>query len=218
MKAKNMTSIQPVQERIELLRGEIDRHRELYHVLDRPIISDEAYDSLFAELSRLEAEYPEFVSPTSPTLRVGATPLEKFEKVRHTVPQWSFDDIFDEGELHAWDEKLRRMLTKAGREDLAGSLAYDCELKIDGLKVVLTYERGVLVRAATRGDGVIGENVTQNIRTIQSIPLRLTRSVDIIVTGEIWMSQEELERINKVREKNGEPLFANPRNAAAGSA
>ncbi len=217
MKARDTSSNQDARERIELLRAEIDRHRELYHVLDRPSISDEAYDSLFAELVSLEVEHPEFATPDSPTLRVGAAPLEKFEKVRHVVPQWSFDDIFDAAELRAWDEKLRRMLGKSGRADLAQSLAYDCELKIDGLKVVLTYEDGVLVQAVTRGDGVVGENVTQNIRTIRSIPLRLTRSVDIIVTGEIWMSQQELERINEKRARSGEPLFANPRNAAAGS-
>ena len=217
MKATNTSSNQDAHERIELLRTEINRHRELYYVLDRPSISDEAYDSLFAELVALEAEHSEFATPDSPTLRVGAAPLEKFEKVRHAVPQWSFDDIFDESELRAWDEKLRRMLGKSGRTDLAQSLAYDCELKIDGLKVVLTYEDGVLVRAVTRGDGVVGENVTQNVRTIKSIPLRLTRPVDIIVTGEIWMSQQELERINERRARSREPLFANPRNAAAGS-
>lgn len=206
-----------VQQRIEKLRKEIDRHRYLYHVLDQPTLSDEAYDSLFTELVELETKFPEFFSSVSPTQRVGDVPLEKFEKVRHEMPQWSFDDIFDQTELRAWDERLRRMLEKAGRADLARSLAYDCELKIDGLKAVLTYEHGKLVRAATRGDGAVGEDVTQNIRTIQSIPLVLTQPIHTIVIGEIWLSEGELERINRERQSTGEAVFANPRNAAAGS-
>lgn len=205
------------RKRIERLRLELDRHRHLYHVLDQPAIADEAYDSLFAELAALESKFPKFRSSSSPTMRVGAAPLEKFNKVRHVFAQWSFDDVFDTAELREWSARLRRMLAKAGRIDLAERLTYDCELKIDGLKVVLTYERGVLVRAATRGDGVIGEDVTNNIRTIRSIPLELGRQIDIIVIGEVWLPRPELERLNRERERSGEPLFANTRNAAAGS-
>jgi DNA ligase (NAD+) len=206
---------QQAQERIDKLRAEIDRHRRLYHVLDAPEISDTAYDSLFEELVKLEEAFPEFVSPTSPTQRVGAEPLEKFVKVRHEVPQWSFDDVFDFDGLKKWEERLKRMAEKNGAK--GEPLEYDCELKIDGLKVILTYEKGALKQAATRGDGSVGEDVTQNIRTIQSIPLKLEHDVDAIVVGEVWLSKKELERINREREQKGEPLFANTRNAAAGS-
>lgn len=204
-----------IQSRIEKLSREIDKHRHAYHVLDMPTISDEAYDSLFEELLRLEEEYPQYVLPESPTQRVGATPLEKFSKVRHVVSQWSFDDIFDEEGLKKWDEKLCRMIEKNGLD--ASNVHYDCELKIDGLKMILTYKKGVLIQAATRGDGTIGEDVTQNAKTIQSIPLKLNRPIDIIVTGEVWLSKKELERINTERIAKEEPVFANTRNAAAGS-
>lgn len=205
------------RERIRKLRQEIDRHRHLYHVLDQPSIADEAYDSLFAELVALEDAFPELRSPTSPTVRVGAEPLAKFEKVRHASAQWSFDDVFDAAELRDWDARLRRLLVKSGREDLLGRLTYDCELKIDGLKVVLTYERGCLVRAATRGDGLVGEDVTGNVRTIRSVPLKLGHPIDIVVIGEVWLPRAELDRLNRGRESAGEPPFANTRNAAAGS-
>lgn len=200
--------------RITGLRAELDRHRHLYHALDAPEISDEAYDSLFHELVRLEEEYPEFRSETSPTVRVGGEPLERFEKVRHAGRQWSFDDIFDDEELRAWDARTRKALTKVGISEIP---AYLCELKIDGLKVVLTYEDGVFVRGATRGDGEIGEDITGNLRTIQSIPLALPHPVSMTVVGEAWLPKSELERINRERETAGEAPFANVRNAAAGS-
>jgi DNA ligase (NAD+) len=202
------------KQRIEKLRIEVDRHRYLYHVKDAPEISDEAYDSLFHELLRLEEEYPEFRSETSPTTRVGGEPLEKFEKVRHTHRQWSFDDIFDEDELRAWDERTRKALRKAGIDEHP---TYCCELKIDGLKIVLTYEDGVLIRGATRGDGTVGEDITANLRTIQSIPLLLPQPVSMTVVGEAWLAKSELDRINTEREALGEAPFANVRNAAAGS-
>jgi DNA ligase (NAD+) len=213
---KHMTK-QEAKDRIEKLRKEIDKHRYLYHVLDAPEISDTAFDSLFEELVKLEEEFPEFFSPTSPTQRVGAEPLEKFVKVRHEIPQWSFDDVFDAEGLKKWEERLKRMIEKSGGEGKSEPLEYDCELKIDGLKIILTYERGILVRGATRGDGTVGEDVTQNIRTIQSVPLRLEQTVDAITVGEVWLSKKELERINKERAEKGEALFANTRNAAAGS-
>lgn len=206
--------------RIERLRTEVDRHRSLYHTKDAPEISDEAYDSLFHELLALEAEYPEFASKTSPTVRVGGEPLEKFRKVRHASRQWSFDDVFDFSELTAWGERNARLLEKAkigNDSSLRSDSGYVCELKIDGLKIVLTYEQGEFVLGATRGDGEIGEDVTENLRTIRSIPLRLTEPVDIVVVGEAWLAHTELERINREREAAGEPPFANVRNAAAGS-
>lgn len=201
-------------ERAAKLRAEIDRHRHLYHVLDAPEISDEAYDSLFHELLRLEEKYPELRTETSPTVRVGGEPLERFEKVRHAHRQWSFDDIFDDDELVAWDGRIRRGLSKAGIGD---GIAYCCELKIDGLKVVLTYEDGKFVRGATRGDGRIGEDITGNLRTIQSIPLELSEPVSLTVIGEAWLAKSELDRINRERAEAGEAPFANVRNAAAGS-
>lgn len=200
--------------RIEKLREEIDRHRHAYYVLDMSSISDEAYDSLFDELENLEEQYPEYASVTSPTQRVGATPLDKFSKVRHAVLQWSFGDVFDLEGLKKWEEKILKMIDKQNGK---GTIEYDCELKIDGLKIILTYEKGVFVAGATRGDGVVGEDVTQNLRTIRSIPLKLTRPIDLIVGGEAWLSIKELERINEERAQKGEQLFANTRNAAAGS-
>ncbi len=204
--------------RVEALRKEIDRHRMAYHALDRPEISDEAYDALYNELALLEQEHPEFIVPESPTQRVGVEPLAAFEKVQHQIAQWSFDDIFDFEELRAWDIKVKKLLMRQGGfSEKETDIEYCCELKIDGLKMILTYREGILVQGATRGDGTIGENVTQNLRTIQSVPLRLTKPLDIIVVGEVWLGEHEFQRINKERTASGEPIFANPRNAAAGS-
>ncbi|NTW75614.1 MAG: NAD-dependent DNA ligase LigA [Candidatus Moranbacteria bacterium] len=200
--------------RILKLRQEVGRHRLLYHSHDAPEISDEAYDSLFHELLHLEEAYPEFHSDASPTVRVGGEPLEKFEKVRHASRQWSFDDIFDGDELRAWDERVRKWLLKAG---ITTEPTYCCELKIDGLKVVLTYEEGNFVRGATRGDGEVGEDATRNLRTIRSIPLLLPQPISMTVIGEAWLPEAELVRINREREAVGEAPFANVRNAAAGS-
>ena len=168
--------------RIEVLRVEVGRHQRLYHALDTPEISDAAYDSLMVELLDLERAFPEFDSPTSPSKRVGSAPLSAFTKVRHEVEQRSFDDAFDASEMKQWEERNKKLLEKS--EVAPEALSYDCELKIDGLKIVLTYEKGLLVRAATRGDGTVGEDVTQNIRTIASIPLQLTLPIDVIVGGE----------------------------------
>lgn len=207
---------QAAQARIAKLTQEINHHRKQYHVFDAPEISDEAYDSLFRELEALERSFPALKALTSPTLRVGDEPRTSFRKVKHSTQQWSFDDVFDHAELEAWDEKLRRLIAK-NTGILPKKLEYVAELKIDGLKVVLTYEKGILVRGATRGNGEIGEAVTENLRTIESIPLRLERPLNISVVGEAWLSKDELVRLNKERSKNKEPLFANPRNAAAGS-
>ena len=204
-----------VRERLEKLKKSLERHRRLYHTLDKPEISDEAYDSLVRELEAIEAEYPELKSADSPTERVGGEPRKEFTKVKHAVPQWSFDDVFDFNELEKWEEKVRNFMRKAGIGD--EKLTYCCELKFDGLKIVLTYQNGVLVQAATRGDGVVGEDVTRNVKTIESIPLKLQAPESLIVVGEIWMATKELKRINEERAKAGEPLYANTRNLAAGS-
>jgi len=203
------------KERYEKLKELVRHHQYLYHTKDEPEISDEAYDSLLHELIKLEADYPEIKSSDSPTQRVGGEPLDEFEKVPHKIRQWSYDNIFDFEELKKWDEKIKRFLAK---EDVdLKELNYCVEFKIDGLKIVLTYQKGKFVQGATRGDGEVGENVTQNLKTIKSIPLKLNEEVDLVVEGEAWMPESEFERINEERKKRGEALFANPRNAAAGS-
>lgn len=204
------------RERIEKLKKEIDYHRYLYHVLDKQEISEAALDSLKHELYMLEQQWPEFITPDSPTQRVGGKPLDKFEKVVHRVRQWSFNDAFTEEELLDFDQRIRKILAEKG-EEVASPLEYTAELKIDGLHVVLTYEKGMLVNGATRGDGKVGENVTQNLRTIESIPLKLNRPVSITVEGEVFMAKDVFASLNRERGARGEMLFANPRNAAAGA-
>jgi len=205
-----------VIDRYEKLKITVDKYRYLYHVLDKPEITDETYDSLMQELVEIEEKYAELKTPNSPTQRVGGKPLDEFKKVKHEVKQWSFDDCFGAEGLKKWDEKVRRMIEKFPnlKEE---KVEYCCELKIDGLKIILTYKNGELVQGATRGDGEIGEDVTQNLKTIKSIPLVLPKSIDLIVVGECWLSKKELARINEERKKNGDALFANTRNAAAGS-
>ncbi len=202
------------QKRVLLLTEEVEKHRKAYHEQDAPTISDEAYDALFHELIQLEATYPDLKKPNSPTARVGGNVLQGFQKVTHRYRQWSFDDVFDKNELKKWCEKVERFLEK---EDIQEKPSYVCELKIDGLKVILTYENGELISGATRGDGRVGELVTDNLRTIQSIPLTLTKKWSGVFVGEAWLGSDELERINEVRKQQGEALFANPRNAAAGT-
>ena len=225
-----------IKSRIAKLSAEISKRRYEYHVLDKPDVTDEIYDSLTAELRELEHKYPELAAPDSPTQRIGGRPLDKFQKVRHQVRQWSFDDVFNREELEKWHDKVSRLWNKISENDgenqkskiknqndnlklknIKDIIEYVCEVKIDGLKIILTYENGILLRAATRGDGVIGEDVTENIKTIYSVPLKLESPVDCIVVGECWLSKTELEKINKNRKKKGEALFANSRNAAAGS-
>ncbi|HVM73896.1 MAG TPA: NAD-dependent DNA ligase LigA [Candidatus Paceibacterota bacterium] len=205
------------RERHERLKIALDHYRRQYHVYDIEEIPESARDSLMHELVVLEAKYPELVSPDSPSQRVAGKPLASFIKVRHLVPQWSFNDAFTPDELRAFDERVKRFLGTSKGSTSGDQLSYVCELKIDGLKIVFTYKKGVLVTAATRGDGEVGEDVTQNIRTIESVPLSLSRPIDIIVEGEVWMSSKNLERLNTERVKKGEPPFANPRNVAAGS-
>ena len=204
-----MEAPKDVPERIKKLREAINKYRYDYHVLDRETISASALDALKHELASLEEECPELITPDSPTQRVAGRPLPEFKKIKHVVQQWSFNDAFEPEEMRAFDERVRK--------GTGGKTSYVCELKIDGLKIVLTYKKGLLITAATRGDGEVGEDVTMNVRTIESVPLSLTAPVDIIVEGEVWLGKKELARINKEREKNGEQVFANPRNAAAGS-
>jgi len=190
-----------VKSRYDKLKTAINRHRMLYHVYDREEITQDALDSLKRELVELEEKYPELVAPDSPSQRVAGKPLPGFTKVRHKVTQWSFNDAFTENDMREFDARVKRFL-RPSFGDI--NPAYVCELKIDGLKVVFEYERGLFKRAATRGDGRIGEEVTANIRTIESVPLSLTRPIDVIVEGEVWMSSKSLERLNVLRQAQGE--------------
>ncbi len=201
-------------DRINQLRREIRHHEERYYLHDAPEISDEQFDRLLRELERLEAEHPDLVTADSPTQRVAGRPGEGFPTVEHLAPMLSLDNAYNEEELRAFDERVRR---GASLGDTA--VAYVAELKIDGLSIALTYEDGRLVRGATRGDGVRGEDVTANVRTIRAIPLALRGAPPgrIEVRGEVYLPRTAFERINREREEAGEPLFANPRNAAAGT-
>jgi len=218
-----MVAPKQVTERYRKLLKEIKRHRHLYHVLDQPEIPDTAFDELEKELFAIEAQYPEIISPDSPSARVGGEPLPEFKKIPHKVPQWSFNDVFTVEEAIEFGARVMRMLKTYKGPSLVSTkdgplyVEYFCELKIDGLKVILEYEKGLLKTAATRGNGEVGEDVTHNIKTIRSIPLSLARAVDVIVEGEVWMSEQTLREINAQRKKEGESVFANPRNAAAGS-
>lgn len=203
------------RERVRVLREAIRTYRTLQHEKDESPISPEALDSLKHELAELERKYPALVTKDSPTQKVAGNVMPTLSKVRHAYPQWSLDDAFDERELEAFDERVQRALEKAGITDTRP--AYDAELKIDGLHIVLTYAKGELVTAATRGDGVVGEDVTHNVRTIRGLPHTLPRPVDLTVEGEVYMTRSGLAKLNKEREAAGQPLFANPRNAAAGS-
>ncbi len=205
-----------VVERVDKLRKNINEHRYNYHVLNKEIISEAALDSLKKELVDLETQYPELITPDSPSQRVAGGPLPYFEKVTHTVRQWSFNDAFSESDIIEFDERVKRFIKKETGNDVS-HVDYTCELKIDGLKIVLTYHNGLLTTAATRGDGVIGEDVTQNIKTIQSIPLRLSEDRDIVVEGEVYMPLSQFETINREQKKLGLELYANPRNIVAGT-
>lgn len=205
----SMSVQKKVVERAAKLRELLARHAELYYTHDAPELSDSAYDALHTELVGLEKQYPELIESGSVTGRIVGGAMPFLKKVRHAVPQWSFNDAFTEDDIRAFDERVRKV---------SGMVpAYDLELKIDGLKVVFTYEKGTLVTAATRGDGVIGEEVTHNIRTIKSVPATLARSIDLVAEGEVYLTRSGFEKLNAARSKEGEPLFANPRNAAAGS-
>lgn len=209
-----MTILPRIHKKIDRLRKEINEHDYRYYVLSQPTIPDAVYDQLFRELQELEGKYPGSIISASPTQRVGTKPLTVFEQVHHEIPMLSLDNVFDEAELHAFDKRVRqRLKTKS-------SLEYICEPKLDGVALSLLYECGELVRAATRGDGFIGENVTQNARTISAIPLQFRgRSYpkQVEIRGEVLMSREGFMKLNREAEKRGEKIFANPRNAASGS-
>ena len=207
-----MTMNTEIRQRVEQLRQEINHHNYRYHALDDPEISDAQFDELMRQLRSLEEEHPELVVPESPTQRVGAPPAEGFAQVQHRLPMLSLANAFNPEELAAWHRRVSNLL---------GEDAFDlvCELKIDGLAVSLTYEDGRLVQGATRGDGYRGEDVTHNLRTISSIPLSLMSAAPnrLEVRGEVFMSKDAFARLNREREAQGEPLYANPRNTAAGS-
>jgi len=210
-----LAATKSAKQKIEKLRDEIRRHEDLYYVQDNPEISDREYDQLIENLQALEAENPDLVTPDSPTQRVGGRPAEGFPEVVHRRPMLSLDNSYNIDELRAFDERCRRLAD--GR-----ALQYVAELKIDGLSIALHYENGVLTRGVTRGDGRIGEEVTQNTRTIRAVPLRLKAAAsraqpDVEVRGEVFIPLEVFQKTNEEREEQGEPRFANPRNAAAGA-
>ena len=200
--------MQDVSKRMEELIEFINKASYEYYVMDMPTITDQEYDDAYKELLTLEEKYPELKRTDSPTSRVGGEALSKFDKVTHATPMLSFDDIFNEDEIVSFDERVRKVINNP---------TYTVEPKMDGLSGSLLYQNGVLVRAATRGDGVTGEDITLNVKTIKSVPLKLNKPIDIEVRGEIYMSKRAFEKVNVERERNGENLFANPRNAAAGS-
>jgi len=228
-------SKEEAKKRIEKLRKVIDYHRYLYHVLDKPEISDSAWDSLKSELLKLEQEFPEFITADSPTQRVGGKPLKAFKKVKHSKPMLSFNDAFSRKDMEDWLIRNQNFL------NYHGDFHYYSELKIDGLAIELIYKNGILKVGATRGDGIIGEDVTNNLKTIEAIPLKLLEwdeveknlkrenlerfisaikkayNTTLEIRGEVFMPKAEFEKLNKIRARQGETLFANPRNAAAGS-
>lgn len=205
---------QSVANRIEKLRREIHEHDYRYHVLAEPSISDAEYDTLMRELIRLELAHPEFLTPDSPSQRVGGQPTKQFPTVTHQIPMLSLSNVYSEEELLDFDKRVRTLL---GTQ----SYRYVCELKFDGLAISLKYQDGILVQGATRGDGMHGDNVTNNLKTIRSIPLRLRTKekdlMDLEIRGEVFMKKKDFEKMNEERERSEEKLFANPRNAAAGT-
>ena len=211
-----MTEAQ-AKKRIEKLREEINFHNYRYYVLDNPVISDAEYDRLMRELESLEKQFPHLITPTSPTQRVGAPPLEKFEEVRHTVPMLSLANAFEEEEVKEFDARVKRFL------GITRDIEYCAELKMDGVSVELIYEDGHFTTGSTRGDGFVGENVTQNLKTIKSIPMTLmlekgeTPPRRLEVRGEVYLPIKPFQELNLKRERSGDAVFANPRNAAAGS-
>jgi DNA ligase (NAD+) len=203
-------------ERVAELRRQLAEHNHRYYVLDDPIVGDDEYDALLDELRAIEAEHPELRTPDSPTQRVGAPPLDRFEQVSHAEPMLSLGNARDEEELRAWETRLRNHLKRL--DITASEFSYTTEPKIDGLAISLTYEDGVLVRGATRGDGRVGEDVTQNLRTIGAIPLRIEDAPpQVEVRGEVYLPIADFKALNERRAEAGEPTFANPRNSAAGS-
>ncbi|NES84634.1 MAG: NAD-dependent DNA ligase LigA [Moorea sp. SIO2B7] len=210
-----MTSLTPeIKQKVQQLRQQLQKASYAYYVLDNPIMEDAVYDQLYRQLQDLETEYPQLITPDSPTQRVGDKPASQFTSVNHNIPLYSLENAFNLQELAKWQERWQRQAPDID------NFKYVCELKIDGSALALTYENGILVRGVTRGDGVTGEDITQNVRTIHSIPLRLNLETPppvVEVRGEAFLPIEVFENINQEREAKGEALFANPRNAAAGT-
>lgn len=200
--------LEDAKKRVDELHKLLNQYGYEYYVLDKPSVPDSEYDKRMQELIALETEFPQLKTPNSPTQRIGGEVLEGFQKVRHRIPMLSLANAFNEADLRDFDRRVRQTV---------GDTAYVCELKIDGLAVSLRYENGVFVQGSTRGDGTVGEDITVNLRTVRSIPLQLTEKVTIEVRGEVFMPKKSFGKLNKEREENGEILFANPRNAAAGS-
>ncbi len=220
MSNKEKMDSQQAEKHLKDLRAQISRHAHQYYVLDAPLISDGEYDRMFRELLDLEEQFPELVTPDSPSLRVGGEPLKAFAEAKHALPMLSLDNVFDSQELQKFEEKLHRYLQSKEQ------LTYLAEPKLDGLAVELIYENGVLVQGSTRGNGVVGENITAQLQTVQAIPLRLTTNEktiaekipeQLVVRGEVFLPLKGFVQLNKQRAKQGNSLFANPRNAAAGS-
>ncbi|EOH79559.1 DNA ligase [Enterococcus raffinosus ATCC 49464] len=202
-------TFQAAEKRSAELRNELNQYSYEYYVQDQPSVEDFVYDKKYQELVEIETEYPDLITPESPTQRVGGKVLEGFEKVVHDIPLYSLNDVFSKEELIAFDERVKKAIGHA--------VSYCCELKIDGLSISLKYENGVFVQGATRGDGTVGENITENLKTVKSIPLRLKEPLSIEVRGECYMPKSSFVKLNHQREEEGKEVFANPRNAAAGS-
>ena len=218
---KNM-SFSDVQEKYTKLRNEIEYHNNLYYNEDKPLISDMEYDALMRELKQLEQEYPELLKneengESSPTEKIGGTASEKFSKVRHRVPMLSLSNTYNISEIEDFDKRIKKIILSENVKDHSKELEYILELKLDGLSISLIYENGVLVQAVTRGDGQVGEDVTENIMEITTIPKKLKKNVSLEVRGEIILPISSFNRINQEREDDGEDVFANPRNAASGT-
>jgi DNA ligase (NAD+) len=208
-----MEEKEEVKKRIEKLRETINHHRYLYHVLDRQEISDSALDSLKKELFDLESQYPELITADSPTQRIGGKPLKAFKKIKHLHRMLSFNDAFSIEDMEDWQERFMKLVA----EDKKEKITYYCELKIDGLAIELIYKNGNFITGATRGDGNIGEDITENLKTVEAIPLTIANRKDLIVRGEVFITKKEFNRINKEQQAKGLPVYANPRNIAAGS-
>lgn len=200
---------QDAKKRVEELRAIVEEYGYHYYVLDQPLVSDAEYDQFFHELLKIETEFPDLRTEDSPTVRVGGEPLPHFKKVEHRIPMLSLGNAFSADDLSDFDRRVRQLV--------GDSVRYTCELKIDGLAISLQYEEGRFVRGATRGDGTIGEDITENLKTIAAIPLKLKEAVTIEVRGEAYMPKPSFEKLNEAKEKSGDEKFANPRNAAAGS-
>ena len=214
IKEKSVSSQDKIKKEIDKLREQLNEHNYRYYVLDNPVISDAEYDELFEKLKKLEVKHPELITPDSPTQRVGAAPLKAFAEVHHNILMLSLENAFNDDDITAFDKRVRERL------GVHSEIKYCCEPKLDGLAISIRYEKGKLIQAATRGDGETGEDVTENVKTIRMVPLKLhghdfPRVLD--VRGEIFMSKKGFEKLNDEAQKKGEKIFANPRNAAAGS-